>query len=102
MSNAPIDDNSGKAYWQIADQIPTVHHWPASDRLPVDDSLPRHAFDIRRGVQSVVDFVLGYALRFRLGQYLFRKFGRSGRNGYPCVTCGLPYSVNPVDKRLDE
>ncbi|MDP2784907.1 MAG: hypothetical protein Q8O38_10005 [Sulfurimicrobium sp.] len=64
MSNAPIDENSGKAYWQIADQIPTVHHWPESDRAPVDDSLPRHAFDIRRGVQ----------LRFwhRLGDLLER------------------------------
>jgi len=51
MSNALIDENSGKAYWQIADQIPTVHHWPQSDRVPADDSLPRHAFDIRRGVE---------------------------------------------------
>ena len=59
MFNAPIDENSGKAYWQIADQIPSVHHWPESDRVPVDESLPRHAFSIRRGVQWQIGRRLG-------------------------------------------
>lgn len=51
MSSEPNHENSGKDYWQISDQIPTVHHWPQSDRDPIDDSLPRHAFDLRQGVQ---------------------------------------------------
>lgn len=51
MPNTRIPESAGKEYWRINDQIPTVHHWPASDRVPVDISLPRHAFDIRRGVQ---------------------------------------------------
>lgn len=51
MSSTPNHENSGKDYWQIADQIPTVHRWPESDRVPVDGSLPRHAFDFRQGVR---------------------------------------------------
>ncbi len=51
MSNAPIREHAGRDYSEISDQIPTVHHWPESDRLPVDGSLPRHAFDFRQGVQ---------------------------------------------------
>lgn len=102
MPNTRIPESTDEDYWRINDQIPTVHHWPESDRVPVDDSLPRRAFDIRRGVQCAVDSVLGYALSLRLGQYLFWRFGRSKRNGYPCITCGLPRTVNPVDKRSDE
>lgn len=51
MSSTPNHEHSGKDYWQIADQIPTVHHWPESDRVSVDGSLPRHAFDFHQGVQ---------------------------------------------------
>ena len=54
MPSAPNHGNSGKAYWQIADQIPTVHHWPKSNRVPMDGSLPRHAFDFRQGVQLCI------------------------------------------------
>ncbi len=44
-----------------------------------------------------MDSILGYALRFRLGQYLYREFGGRSSDSYPCITCGLPYNADPVD-----
>jgi hypothetical protein len=48
-----------------------------------------------------MDFILGYALKFRLFQYLYRKFGGPSNDCYPCVTCGLPYAADPIDERID-
>ncbi|MBV2191730.1 MAG: hypothetical protein KUL81_00145 [Azonexus sp.] len=83
MPNTRIPESAGKEYWRINDQIPTVHHWPASDRVPVDISLPRHAFDIRRGVQWRIgrrldDLLERYILR-PLGKFLLRFFDRRSR-----------------------
>ena len=44
-----------------------------------------------------MNFILKYALRFRLCQYLYREFGGRSSNSYPCITCGLPYKVDKVD-----
>ena len=59
MPNTRIPESADEEYWRINDQIPTVHHWPESDRVPVDESLPRHAFSIRRGVQWQIGRRLG-------------------------------------------
>ena len=47
-----------------------------------------------------MDFIFRYAIKFRLFLYLYRKFGGRTNKHYSCVTCGLPYAVDPVDKRL--
>ena len=52
-------------------------------------------------VENTMDFILGYALKFRLFQYLYRKFGGPSNDCYPCVTCGLPYAADPIDERID-
>lgn len=49
-----------------------------------------------------MDFILGYALKFRLFQYLYREFGGRSNDCYPCVTCNLPYSADSIDKRIDD
>lgn len=51
MTSLPQHDDPDVGYVRINDLIPTVHHWPQPDRDPIDDSLPRHAFDFRPGVQ---------------------------------------------------
>jgi hypothetical protein len=59
MPNTSLPERAGKEYWRINDQIPTVHHWPESDGVPVDISLPHHAFDIHWGVQWQIGRRLG-------------------------------------------
>lgn len=51
MPSPPLNDDPGSGDVRINDLIPTVHHWPETERSPIDDTLPRHAFDVRRGVQ---------------------------------------------------
>ena len=51
MTRLPQHDEPNAGYARINDLIPTVHHWPETERSPIDDTLPRHAFDVRRGVQ---------------------------------------------------
>ncbi len=51
MTRLPLNDDPGFGNVRLNDLIPTVHHWPQSERDPIDDSLPRHAFDFRQGVQ---------------------------------------------------
>ena len=72
MPDTRIPESTNEEYWRIADQIPTVHHWPAPDPVPVDDSLPRHAFDIRRGVQ----WRIGRRLDDLLERWILRPISR--------------------------
>lgn len=83
MPNTRIPESAGEEYWRINDQIPTVHHWPESDRMPVDDSLPRHAFDFRQGVQWQIgrrlDDLLERCILRPLGKLLLWFFDRRSR-----------------------
>lgn len=49
-----------------------------------------------------MNLILRYVLKFRLFQYINRKFGRREHRSYPCITCGLPYTVDPADKPVDD
>lgn len=83
MSNTRTTESAGEEYWRIADQIPTVHHWPAPERVSADDSLPRHALDIRRGVQWRIgrrlDDLLERCILRPLGKLLLWFFDRRSR-----------------------
>lgn len=83
MSDSPITEHAEQVYWQINNRIPTIHHWPESNRVPVDDSLPRHALDIRRGVQWQIgrrlDDLLERCILCPLGKFLLWIYDRSSR-----------------------
>lgn len=83
MPKPPTPEYADQDYWRINDQIPTVHHWPESDRVPVDDSLPRHAFDFRQGVQWQIgrrlDDLLERCILRPLGKLLLWFFDRRSR-----------------------
>lgn len=59
MTRLPQHDEPNAGYARINDLIPTVHHWPEVEHPPIDDTPPRHAFDIRRGVQLRIGRRLG-------------------------------------------
>ena len=44
-----------------------------------------------------MNFIFRYALKFRLFQYLYREFGGRSYDVYPCLTCRLSDTVDPVD-----
>jgi hypothetical protein len=52
-------------------------------------------------IENTINLTFWKTIKLRLGEYWLRQLGRRPNNRYPCVTCGLPYSVDPIDKRVD-
>lgn len=53
-------------------------------------------------IEHAMNFIVRNSLLVRFFQYLIRKFGRREYRGYPCITCGLPYTRDSGDKPVDD
>ncbi len=53
-------------------------------------------------IENAMNFTFWNTIKLRLGEYWRRQFGRNKDSSYPCITCGLPDSADPIDKRIDD